>query len=69
MDHYEQENLISPEAEISGCQIGKNVVIGANCVLNGATLENVLVSPGAKINNVRYDGAVITPSGKIGRPQ
>ena len=69
LDHYEQENLISPEAEISGCQIGKNVVIGANCVLNGATLENVLVSPGAKINNVRYDGAVITPSGKIGRPQ
>ena len=69
LNHYENKNLISPDAQISGCQIGNNVVIGENCVLNGAVLENVLVSPGAKINNVRYDGAVITPSGKIGRPQ
>jgi len=69
LDHYGNKNLISPDAEVYRCQIGKNVVIGENCVLNGAILENVLVSPGVKINNVRYDGAVITPSGKIGRSQ
>ena len=68
LDHLGDKNLISPDAEIYRCQIGKNVVVGEDCVLNGAILENVLVSPGAKINNVRYDGAVITPSGKIGRP-
>jgi glucose-1-phosphate thymidylyltransferase len=64
----ESSVLIAPDADVEGCELGPNVVVGAGCRLRGVTLSNALVAAGAHLEGIEDSGIVVTPSGEIGRP-
>jgi len=68
LEGRESSVLIAPDADVEGCELGPNVVVGAGCRLRNVTLSNALVAAGAQLEGIEDSGIVVTPSGEIGRP-
>jgi len=50
---------IHPEAKVTASTLGPHVSIGANTVVQGSTLKNAIIGPGAHITDSQLDNSMI----------